>query len=136
MTQMTDHYLAQHESFARSRAGDPGWLNGLRRTGAERFAELGFPTTRQEAWKYTNVAPIPQRFHIPDGTGLSAPVRRRTCGPRPLRRDPAGVREREQRPGLSTRLDLPAGSAPPASPPCSRQPGLVELYPRAWRRSI
>ena len=30
----------------------------IRDEAAERFRELGYPTTRQEEWKYTNVAPI------------------------------------------------------------------------------
>ncbi|MCZ6726454.1 MAG: Fe-S cluster assembly protein SufD [Acidobacteria bacterium] len=33
-------------------------LQALRQAAIERFAELGFPTTRQEAWRFTNVAPI------------------------------------------------------------------------------
>ena len=33
-------------------------LQTLREEAAERFRELGYPTTRQEEWKYTNVAPI------------------------------------------------------------------------------
>ncbi|MQG67773.1 MAG: Fe-S cluster assembly protein SufD [SAR202 cluster bacterium] len=38
----------------------PDWLNTLRRKGMEGFARQGFPTARRgnEAWKYTNVAPI------------------------------------------------------------------------------
>jgi len=131
MSQMTDHYLAQHESFARSRAGDPGWLNGLRRTGAERFAELGFPTTKQEAWKYTNVAPITATpFHIPDGTGaLGSPsdVGRAALGPS------GGTRlvfvNGRFAPGLSTRLDLPGEvRATSLAAVLADEPGLVEPY--------
>jgi Fe-S cluster assembly protein SufD len=36
----------------------PAWIPGLRRTAIESFAELGFPTTHDEEWKYTNVAPL------------------------------------------------------------------------------
>jgi len=35
-----------------------GWLHELRTNAIERFAQLGFPTTRLEDWKYTNVGPI------------------------------------------------------------------------------
>lgn len=35
-----------------------GWLHGLRKNAIERFAQLGFPTSRLEDWKYTNVGPI------------------------------------------------------------------------------
>jgi len=37
---------------------EPAWLSDVRRAGLERFRDLGFPTGRDEAWKYTNVAPI------------------------------------------------------------------------------
>ena len=36
----------------------PAWLKELRSGGIERFAELGFPNMKQEAWRFTNVAPI------------------------------------------------------------------------------
>ena len=42
------------------RAGEnePSWLRRLRENAFARFEELGFPTTKHEEWKYTNVAPI------------------------------------------------------------------------------
>ncbi|HEX7829418.1 MAG TPA: SufD family Fe-S cluster assembly protein, partial [Thermoanaerobaculia bacterium] len=33
-------------------------LTGLRERAAETFAKLGWPTTRTEAWRYTNLAPV------------------------------------------------------------------------------
>ncbi len=36
----------------------PGWLRELQRSAIARFRDLGFPTTRDEEWKYTNVDPI------------------------------------------------------------------------------
>ena len=41
-----------------SEAPGPEWLLSLRRTAAERFAAIGFPTRRNEEWRFTNVAPI------------------------------------------------------------------------------
>ncbi len=38
--------------------GGPRWLDDLRARGAARFAALGIPTTRDEEWRFTNVAPI------------------------------------------------------------------------------
>ena len=38
--------------------GGPKELPSTRKSAIERFAELGFPTTRHEEWKYTNVAKI------------------------------------------------------------------------------
>ncbi len=36
----------------------PAWLLPIRKTAIARFSELGFPTTRDEDWRFTNVAPI------------------------------------------------------------------------------
>ena len=36
----------------------PSWLRDLRQAAIERFAERGLPTTRDEEWKYTSIAPI------------------------------------------------------------------------------
>jgi Fe-S cluster assembly protein SufD len=53
------HYVAQHEAFAANGDGKaPAWLRALRAAAIERFAALGFPTTRQEEWRFTSVAPI------------------------------------------------------------------------------
>lgn len=54
----------------------PSELASLRRTAFSRFAELGFPTPREEEWKYTNVSPIlKNRFEFAIGqpaNGLTA----------------------------------------------------------------
>jgi Fe-S cluster assembly protein SufD len=53
-----DHYLAE---FRRVQGALPGaalpWLANRRERAIERFAGLGFPSVREEDWKYTNVAP-------------------------------------------------------------------------------
>lgn len=51
-------YLSLHEEFERSMGGAAGALRPLRRQALERFARLGFPTTRDEQWRYTSVAPL------------------------------------------------------------------------------
>ena len=38
--------------------GAPRWVQDLRDQAASRFAALGFPTVRDEEWRFTNVAPI------------------------------------------------------------------------------
>ena len=38
--------------------GGPRWLQDLRDRGAARFSALGFPTVRDEDWRFTNIAPI------------------------------------------------------------------------------
>lgn len=50
-----DHHLAPARQLP---AGAPGFVGALRERGMARFAALGFPTTRVEDWKYTNLAPI------------------------------------------------------------------------------
>jgi len=62
----TDSYLA---ALANMRARLPGegvsWVRRLREAGASRFADKGFPTTRDEHWKYTNVAPLLRQPYAP-----------------------------------------------------------------------
>ena len=44
----------------------PTWVRRLRATGMQRFADLGFPTTRLEDWKYTDVSRIAETpFRMP-----------------------------------------------------------------------
>jgi Fe-S cluster assembly protein SufD len=42
-----------------------GWLRELRQAALQRFAERGYPTPRDEAWKYTNVAPLLRQVFVP-----------------------------------------------------------------------
>jgi Fe-S cluster assembly protein SufD len=52
-------YLADWEVFRRDLpGGEPAALAALRRAAIQRFAVLGFPTTRQEEWRFTNLAPL------------------------------------------------------------------------------
>jgi len=48
-------YLEAWQALPR---GGPAWLAALRERAMGRFGELGFPTTRDEEWRFTNVAPI------------------------------------------------------------------------------
>lgn len=74
--QARDRYLAQ---FEQQRAHLPGarqaWLGDLRDAAMARFAALGFPTPKDEDWKYTPTAPIERReFRLADGApdGITA----------------------------------------------------------------
>jgi Fe-S cluster assembly protein SufD len=61
-----DHYLASIEQLARSSAATPAWLRRLREAAANRFEEQGFPTGRNEDWKFTSVAPLLRvAFQVP-----------------------------------------------------------------------
>jgi Fe-S cluster assembly protein SufD len=52
--EQTGTWLAE---FTAQPAAEP-WIQALRNSAFERFAKLGFPTTRDEEWRFTNVAPI------------------------------------------------------------------------------
>jgi Fe-S cluster assembly protein SufD len=54
---------AYRESFKpfESNGSHPAWLLPLRRKGLESFEQQGFPSTQEEDWRYTNVAPIAGR---------------------------------------------------------------------------
>ncbi|HXE56542.1 MAG TPA: Fe-S cluster assembly protein SufD [Gemmatimonadales bacterium] len=57
MTQvLTRSYL--DELGAAAEAPGPAWLAPLRRQAADYFAAVGFPTSRHEEWRFTNVAAI------------------------------------------------------------------------------
>lgn len=64
------HYLAEHARFLRGRGETaPGWLKDLRERARASFERLGFPTVRQEEWRFTNVAPIANgAFRLAEGT--------------------------------------------------------------------
>ncbi len=62
-----EHYLTEFERLERRGAqGTPSWLAARRRSAMARFAELGFPTTRDEDWRYTNLAPLVAMAFRPD----------------------------------------------------------------------
>jgi Fe-S cluster assembly protein SufD len=53
-----NQYLAAFAAAEQTRTNAPAWLNNLRANAIAQFERLGFPTTRNEEWKYTNVGPI------------------------------------------------------------------------------
>ncbi len=54
-----ERYLSEFAARERQlSAVGPGWLHAMRRSALARFGELGFPTTRVEEFKYTNLAPL------------------------------------------------------------------------------
>ncbi len=56
-------YVAAFEEIARD--AEPAWLGAQRRASIESFATLGFPTTRNEDWHFTSVAPLLERTYAP-----------------------------------------------------------------------
>ncbi|HET9492300.1 MAG TPA: Fe-S cluster assembly protein SufD [Methylomirabilota bacterium] len=55
---MKERLLAAVARLERDTAGAPAWLVDGRRRARDRFAEAGLPTTRDEEWKYTSLAPL------------------------------------------------------------------------------
>jgi len=89
MANVIDSYAADAERAGESRrAADPAWLSEMRRRALERFRALGFPTTRDEEWRFTSVAPIAEQAFVLAHNGASG-----------LQRDDLD------------RLQLPAGAA-------------------------
>ena len=58
------------------RRGDAGVAARRCGAGASAFAAVGFPTTRQEDWRFTNVAPIAEAPFAPRGEACRAAPRR------------------------------------------------------------
>jgi Fe-S cluster assembly protein SufD len=58
LEQARDHHLSLFERFEAARLHEAAWLRSLRREAAAHFGELGFPDTKLEEWRYTNVAPL------------------------------------------------------------------------------
>ena len=68
--------------------GGPRWLQDLRDRAARRsFAALGFPTVRDEEWRFTNVAPIAStEFELAPAPIAGAAERARRRSSTPTRR--------------------------------------------------
>jgi Fe-S cluster assembly protein SufD len=76
-------YLAGFEAFTSNGGKDaPQWARSLRLSAITRFEELGFPTTKNEDWHFTSVAPIAEREFEPlVGRGVVTGVSRADLAP-------------------------------------------------------
>ena len=74
MTQTITTYDRYAEQYSAVTASGPDWLKHLRQKGFDNFTRLGFPTARRgnEAWKYTNVAPV-ARAELSAPSSIPAP---------------------------------------------------------------
>jgi Fe-S cluster assembly protein SufD len=73
-----DHYLEVFSRFEKARQADErSLLPELRESAMNRFAELGFPTPRDEEWRFTNIAPLtrtlfrPASISVPQGLSVA-----------------------------------------------------------------
>ena len=73
MTQLADKLQPWIAAIEDRPQGGPRWLQELRDRGASRFSTLGFPTTRDEEWRFTSVAAIASKdFRLAAPGRLSA----------------------------------------------------------------
>ncbi len=66
-----EHYLSEYTRVKDRLPGvDNAWVADFRESALARFREAGFPTTRMENWKYTDVRPVEKHaFTAPDRAG-------------------------------------------------------------------
>jgi Fe-S cluster assembly protein SufD len=68
-------WAAEFEAREAERAAEPAALRALRARGLAELTRQGLPTIRQEAWRFTNVAPIARTTYVrPHGTVSAAEV--------------------------------------------------------------
>ena len=68
------NYLEAFTKLQQRTSRQPDWLRRLREEAFGRFCDVGFPTTKDEDWRFTSVAPIAQgTFQL--ANGLDAGVR-------------------------------------------------------------
>jgi Fe-S cluster assembly protein SufD len=61
-----ESYLRSFEAFSQNgAAATPQWARALRLSAITRFEALGFPSTKNEDWHFTSVAPIAERAFVP-----------------------------------------------------------------------
>jgi Fe-S cluster assembly protein SufD len=88
MTQLAEEktiHLENYTRLAEAVEAGPSWVDELRRGAIARFDEVGFPSNKQEEWRFTNVAPIAKTpfklaEQVPDQLAAGA-ARQFTLGP-------------------------------------------------------
>jgi Fe-S cluster assembly protein SufD len=108
---VTERYVADFKAFAgNGAAGAPVWLKEIREAAIARFAEMGFPSMKQEAWRFTSTAPIAETPFALAGRAGGAPAAELQvlflAGPRAAR---AVFVDGRFAPDLSTLTSLPPG---------------------------
>jgi Fe-S cluster assembly protein SufD len=73
-----DRFLAEYRRRSNGQEG-PSWLGQLRNSAIDAFAARGFPTTRDDSWRFTNLAPMvetPFTLSAPAAPGIKADAAR------------------------------------------------------------
>ena len=55
------HYVADYRRSVEQGHAQPAWISQARESAIAQFERLGFPTTRNEQWRFTSIAPIAER---------------------------------------------------------------------------
>ena len=64
-TEQLGNYLEIFGELEKRTARQPAWLRSLRQDAFARFCQAGFPTTKDEDWRFTNVSAISREsFHL------------------------------------------------------------------------
>jgi Fe-S cluster assembly protein SufD len=74
-TARPDHWVTAFEALLAGDAAGPEWLVQRRRAAWAEFAESGFPTTHQEAWRFTSVEPIAKGTFVAPTAASVEPAR-------------------------------------------------------------
>ncbi len=78
VAEIKDLYLSEFERLEKSLPG----LRDVRRRAIERFAQSGFPTGREEAWRFTDLTPVIETpFRIPESEANLSEVESLAGGP-------------------------------------------------------
>jgi Fe-S cluster assembly protein SufD len=65
-TESTSRYVAEYQTIAPTLPGQNlPWLQQLRKEGLSKFSATGFPSPREEEWRYTNVSTIEKKLFAP-----------------------------------------------------------------------
>lgn len=66
ISRSTARYVADYDAIASQLPGSGlAWLQAIRARALSQFSASGFPSPREEEWKYTNVAPIERKMFLP-----------------------------------------------------------------------
>lgn len=110
MTTATHTSDAYQDQFHRLADLGPAWLCDLRRRAFGRFTTLGFPTTKHEDWRFTNVQPIARTLFAPgDGTATVSEADLQRLGFGGISAARLVFVDGRHRPELSRIRQLPAG---------------------------
>ena len=98
MTQVADEREIHQTNFSRleEQTGETApWLDDLRKTAMKRFEAVGFPSTKDEEWRFTNVAPIAKTpFQLADLPREGSKIEAATKTPSLLRSCPLQISSR------------------------------------------